>query len=88
MLYDKSCLQKYLKKRLSHVEKSVLCKNRICANSLNVEKEGTKIYQELSVNVYSVAWGEMEDEFHFVLVCPYIKPYYYRKPSFFFCTIV
>ena len=35
--------------------------------------------------------GEMEDEFHFVLVCPafldirekYIKPYYYRKPSFF-----
>ena len=34
--------------------------------------------------------GEMEDEFHFVLVCPgfldirekYIKPYYYRKPSF------
>ena len=34
--------------------------------------------------------GEMEDEFHFVLVCPgfldirekYIKTYYYRKPSF------
>ena len=35
--------------------------------------------------------GEMEDEFHFVLVFPafldihekYINPYYYRKPSFF-----
>ena len=37
-IVDKFCLQKYLNKRLSHVEKSVLCKYRICAHSLNVEK--------------------------------------------------
>lgn len=90
-IVDKFCLQKYLKKRLSNLEKSVLCKYRICAHSLNVEKGR---YKNLPRNERKCSFcnmGEMEDEFHFVLVCPafldirekYIKPYYYRKPSFF-----
>ena len=62
-IVDKFCLQKYLKKRLAHVEKSVLCKYRICAHSLKVEKGSTKLYQELNVNVYSVTWEKWKMNF-------------------------
>ena len=82
---------KISKETVVHVERSVLCKYRICAHSLNVEKGR---YKNLPRNERKCSFcnmGEMEDEFHFVLVCPafldirekYIKPYYYRKPSFF-----
>ena len=78
---------------MSHVEKSVLCQYRVCAHFLNVEnaKGRYKNLPRIERKCLFCNIGEMEDEFHFVLVSPafldihekYIKPYYYKTPSFF-----
>ena len=76
---------------ISHNEKSVLSKYRISAHSLSVENGRYKNLPKIERKCLCCNLREIEDEYHFVLICPafsdlrekYIKSYYYKKPSFF-----
>ena len=85
------CLQSYLQKPITFKHKQILCKYRISAHSLFIETgryynidRYNRICPLCNMNV-------VEDEYHFILVCPfyntlrgrYIKFYYYNKPSTF-----
>ena len=88
-LVDTFCLQHYLKKQLNSKLKSVIFKVRTSSHMLNVELGR---FNDVPRNLRLCTLCDhstMEDEFHFILVCPvyvdlrikFIKPYYFRKPS-------
>ena len=69
----------------------MLCKFRMQSNALNIE---TGRYRSVDRNLRLCTLcsrNEVEDEFHFILVCPvyndirrrYIKPYYLRRTCVF-----
>ena len=88
-LVDNFCLQYYLTKRLDNTYKSLICKYRISAHSLLIEKGryvNTLRHRRLCTMCDR---RDIEDEYHFILICPlyrdirlkYIKTYYYKRPS-------
>lgn len=88
-IVDSFCLQYYLRKSIPTKLKYQLCKFRISSHNLLIE---TGRYTNVTRNERRCQLcdhGEIEDEYHFILCCPFyidirlkfIKPYYYRRPS-------
>ena len=88
-IVDNITLQYYLLKYIPKDLRILLTRLRLSAHSLNVE---TGRYNNIARNqrlCLNCDMHEIEDEFHFVLVCPKyseirkkrIKQYYYKRPS-------
>ena len=84
-------LQYYLRKSLPNSIIRTLSKFRLSAHSLNIETGRYNNIQRQNRICTKCNRMEVEDEFHFVFVCPlynnlrtkFIKRYYWRNPSMF-----
>ena len=87
-LVSNVCLQPYLCKPIPDLYKKSIVKLRLSSHNLAIE-EGRYANIERISRYCKICFEEMEDEMHFILVCPLylnirkelIKPYYWRKPS-------
>ena len=82
-------LQDYLVKNISSKCRQIITKFRVSAHKLSIE---TGRYDDVSRQrrmCTKCTIRDVEDEFHFILICPYyidirrqfIKPYFYNRPS-------
>ena len=87
-LVSNVCLQPYLCKPIPDLYKKSIVKLRLSSHNLAIE-EGRYAHIERTSRYCKICFEEMEDEMHFILVCPLylnlrkelINPYYWRKPS-------
>ena len=87
-LVDTHSLQFYLRKCIPSNYKRLISKFRLSSHNLAIE---TGRYNNISMNdrLCKFCNTDIEDEFHFVLICPnyseirkkYIKPFYWKYPS-------
>ena len=83
-------LQYYLRKgNILTKHKHTLCKFRISAHNLNIERGRYHNVPRHERKCQLCNMNDIEDEYHFIFICPlyydirlkYIKPYYFRYPS-------
>ena len=81
--------QQYLVKNISPKCRNIITKFRISAHKLSIE---TGRFNAVAIEDRTCSkcnLNDLEDEFHFILICPYyndirlqyIKPYFYNRPS-------
>jgi len=89
-MIDVYCLQYYLSKFIPAHFRKYITKFRLSSHKLAIET-GRYHNTDRSDRVCFVCGNVIEDEFHFILVCPlyinlrklYIQRYYWKKPSVF-----
>lgn len=89
-LFDHCTLQSYLTKRIPLQYKKLIYKLRLLSHCLTVE---TGKYSNIPLDrrLCPLCTSDIEDEYHFILKCPYychlreqfLKKFYYNKPSVF-----
>ena len=85
---DHFCLQYYLCKAIPPIYKKCISQIRLSSHNLEIET-GRHNNVLLNNRICKLCKRDLEDEFHFVLVCPhfevihkkFIKKYYWKKPS-------
>ena len=90
-LVDHFSLQFHLQKPIIYVYKKLITKFRVSAHNLNIEVGRHRNIQRRNRLCQLCELNEVEDEFHFILQCPfyveirrkYIKKYYYIRASVF-----
>jgi exonuclease III len=89
-LTDYMCLQPYLAKPIPYMCKKMIAKYRLSSHLLKIETgRFVRTIRNMRLCEQCDTTHLIEDEFHFILVCPrythlretLIKPYYYVKPS-------
>ena len=93
-LTDNFCIQYYLCKPIEAKYKRIITCFRLSAHNLNIEIGRRNNIGRRSRLCTMCNVGDVEDEFHFILKCPfykelrekYIKVFYYRIPSVFKLT--
>lgn len=90
-LYQHFTLQQYLRKPINPLYRNCISRFRLSSHSLKIEqgRYTNDRRENRKCNVCDL--NDIEDEFHFVLKCPYyfelrkkyIKTYYYKNPSVF-----
>ncbi len=86
---DKHELQAYLTKPLLATLRKSLSQIRLSSHKLNIEAGRYARTNRIDRKCTKCDLDDMEDEYHFILICPfyrvirerYIKPYYYSRPS-------
>lgn len=89
-LVDHCTLQSYLTKRIPLQYKKLICKLRLSSHCLTIET-GRYNNVPLQRRLCPLCTLDIEDEYHFILKCPYycnlrekfLKKFYYIKPSVF-----
>ena len=84
-------LQQYLVKNMSPKCRKMITKFRVSAHKLSIETGRYDAVIRSNRKCAKCNLDEIEDEFHFILKCPYydairkqnIKPYFYKRPSVF-----
>ena len=82
-------LQQYLVKNISPKCRNIITKFRISAHKLSIETGRFNAVAREDRKCSKCNLNDLEDEFHFILKCPYyndirlqyIKPYFYNRPS-------
>ena len=90
-LIDNFCMQFYLLKPISPIYKKCITQFRLGSHNLNIEQGRYRNEPRESRICTLCNCNDLEDEFHFILKCPffkdlrakYLKKFYYEKPSVF-----
>ena len=70
-LIDNVCLQYYLSKPVNRISQKYIAKYRLSAHNLNIERGRYQNINRPDRKCDKCSLNDLEDEFHFILKCPY-----------------